>query len=319
MLYNKRTPKIMVFFITYRCNSRCIMCGIWQKQGYSKEPSLEEIERIFSDNLISSNLEIINLTGGEPTLHPGLDGIVKVVLKHCIRLKRIDIPTNGINTQEVLEQTEKILALLLPTDIKLNVTVSIDGVGGIHEAVRGMPNIFKNVDQTILELKELRSLYPALSLSLNMVVSKVNYKNLQETRDYALKHNLGINFTLGAISEIGVESIRVRDKFELGEEDIKEIIPFFKELLRKKEINPSYGKFIISLLETGKRRKECVFRKGRAVLLEPNGDTYMCGNFKKFKLGNAIDTHFHNIWQSRFKIPKSNYAQCINCLSNCYL
>ncbi len=312
-------PKIIIFFITYKCNARCIMCHAWQKQAYSNDLSLKEIEKIFSNKLISSNLEIINLTGGEPTLRSDLSDIVKILLKYCHRLKRIDIPSNGINTQQVLDQIEKIIALLLPTDVKLSVTVSLDGVGHIHEAIRGIPDMFKNVDQTIQGLKELQSLYPHLSLGLNTVISKINYQHLHENRDYALKNNLGLNFTLATISEIGVESIEMRDRFKMREDERGELIPFFKKLFDNKEIELIYGKFIINILRTGRRNNGCNFRRGKAILLEPNGNAYMCGNFKEFKLGNLSREETAEVFKNNRKFSNNVWRRCLKCESNCYL
>lgn len=293
------------------------MCYVWQKQKNSEELSLEQIEKIFSEKSISSNLEIINLTGGEPTLRTDLTEIVRILLKYCGKLKRIDIPTNGINTLQILDRLEQISVSLLPTDVKLNITVSLDGIGAIHEKIRGKQNIFKNVDRTVQGLKELRTLYPILSLGINTVVNKINYKYLQENRSYALANDIGINFTLAAISEIGVESIETKEKFLMNDQEKREVIPFFNELLESGELKPSYGRFIIDLLKTGRRNNGCAFRKAKALLLEPNGNVYLCGNFKKFILGNINQNSFSEI-RYRKVFGDEDRRVCKICASNCY-
>ena len=319
MQFFRVRPKILVFFVTFKCNSRCIMCHAWQKQNDSKDMSLEQIERVFSERSLNSDLAFINLTGGEPTLRQDLVEIVRTLLRHCPNLKRIDIPSNGIDSSLILDKTEQILSLLLPTDVTLSVTVSVDGIGEVQERVRKVKGIFNNIETTLKGLKELESLYPNLSLGINTVVTKINYRFLDQVRDYASRNNLGINFTLGAISEIGVESIAMRDGFCLNREERKEILPFFEQLVKGGGISPVYGNFIIDFLKGRKRKQDCVFKKGRAFLLEPNGDTYMCGNFKCFKLGNIRDYGFAMISKNRKKIPKQLCKKCLTCESNCYL
>jgi MoaA/NifB/PqqE/SkfB family radical SAM enzyme len=180
------------------------MCFGWIKQNKIKEPSLDKIRTVFYDKVLKNNLEIINLTGGEPTLREDLVDIVKIILENCPRLKYLDIPTNGVNTQQVIDQIERILALLLPTNVKLSVTVSLDGVGEMHELVRQGNGIFYKIEQTIDALKELMPFYPFFSLGLNMTISKINYKTIEEVKKYAMQKGIGINFTLSAISDIGV-------------------------------------------------------------------------------------------------------------------
>lgn len=312
-------PKIMVFFISYNCNGRCVMCNIWKKQNINKELSFQQIENLFSDKLLSSSLEIINITGGEPTLRNDLVEIVKVITKKCINLKRIDIPTNGFDTDRVVNEIEKILPLLLSTNAKLTVTIALDGIGKTHELVRGRPNIFTNVEQTIEELKELTVLYPFFSFNLNMTINKLNYYAIEEMRKYATQKGIGINFTLAAISEIGVESIQVREKFEMNQEEKAKVVLFLEDLLKEGEIDSRYAKFTTTWLKTGRRHTDCAFKRGRAFLLEPNGETYVCGNFKEFRIGNIMEEQFERMWGKAGNILKRVSSKCKNCVSNCYM
>lgn len=312
-------PKVMVFFITYKCNSKCIMCHIWEKQNGAPELSIDSIKNLFNDTLLNSNLEILNLTGGEPTLRQDLAEIVSIIIKSCKRLKRIDIPTNGINTDRAVDQVEKLLALLNPTPIKLSMTISMDGTGKIYEQVRGIPDIFKKADTTLKEIKKLTEIYPYLSLGINTTFSKVNINNLREINKYAKDKGVGINFTPAAVSEVGVESINKKQLFELGEDEKKQAINFFEKLVQNREVNLHYAKFVINWLKGGKRNVGCTFRNGKAFLLEPSGDMYLCGNFKEFFIGNIIYDTFSDCWRNIKRIPKDLWKYCETCASNCYL
>jgi len=312
-------PKIAVLFTSYRCNSKCIMCSAWEKQQTYPELSIQQIADIFSDRILRNNLEIVNLTGGEPTLREDLVDIIKVLIHSCSRLRRIDIPTNGINTEQVIDNIERIAAFLLTSNVKLNITVSVDGVGGVHETIRGVSDIFDNIDRTIRELKEISELYPFLSLEINTTISRANITGLKDMRAYARSLGVGINFTLAAISEIGVESIVKKEKFEISNKEKTHLVSFFESLMQEKAVSHTYGKFVVNWLTTGKRRALCNFRRGKVFLLEPDGQVYLCGNFKDFRIGNVLDEPFEKIWRKSTPVLKRLSHRCSTCVSNCYL
>jgi MoaA/NifB/PqqE/SkfB family radical SAM enzyme len=313
-------PKIMIFFITYSCNSRCIMCYIWQKQSKYKELSLAKIDNLFCDKLLSQSLERINLTGGEPTLYPYLLDAVKVFVNRCPNLKSIDMPTNGFDTGTVLEKVETMLAALFNTNIKLFVTVSIDGIGETAEKVRNVPEAFEKINMTIDNLIELNKLYKTrLSVNLNTTVSKVNFDKLEELRGYAFEKKIGINFTPAAISEIGVESIQKQEEFLMGREEKEKVAKFFEKLMKNSEISHAYSKFVINWLTGSRRKSRCIFKQKSAFLLEPSGDVYLCGNFKDFWLGNIQKSEFLELWRNISAIKVKSWNKCNYCVSNCYI
>jgi len=296
------------------------MCYAWVKQKLIKEPTLDEIKTIFNDRVFKNNLKVINITGGEPTLRHDLPEIIKIILQSCVNLKCIDISTNGVNTQQVIDQIECILALLLPTNVKLTVSISLDGIYDTHERVRQTQGIFRGIDQTIDRLKELMELYPFFNLGLNMTISKLNYNAIEEVQGYAIRKKLGVSFTLSAISDIGVESVRMRDKFEMTQEEKNKVALSFKDLLRAGILDSEYARFLFTWLETGKRDSDCAFRRGKALLLEPSGDIYSCGNYKDFRIGNLLQVPLkESAFFNRNNLAKEYKIKCETCNSNCYI
>lgn len=312
-------PSIIVLFTSYRCNARCIMCSAWRKQRNQRELSPGDIERIFSDKILSKTIRIINVTGGEPTLRDDLIDIVKILTERCANLERIDVSTNGINTIEVIDRIEQILAYLLKTEIRLTVSISVDGIGSLHDTIRGTFDAFKGADNSIEELKELMLLYSPFSVGMNATINKLNFGNLNDILDYSIKKGLGINFTLSAISEIGVESLPLKDSFRLNSEEKKIVSLFIENLLKTKQINNLYGSFLLCWLKTGLRKERCAFREGKSVLCEPDGSVYRCGNFKDFKIGNLLEKSFKRITNSKTHFLKEYNTKCKTCNSNCYM
>ena len=318
-------PKVMILFPSFQCNARCVMCYIWIKQRWTPQLSLEQLKRIVADPLIRRSVEVVAIAGGEPTLRSDLVEMAQILVEACGRLKTIDIPTNGLQTERVIDQIEQILALLANTRVVLSVTISVDGVGAVHEAIRGRQGVFPQVNQTLQELRELQAIYPRFRLGMNTVISRHNAKReiLQAMRGYAKSHGVGLNFTVGAISEIGVESAAVREQFEMAPEHKEEAIAFFEELRERgglDHIGPRYADFILHWLRTGERNLGCAFRNGKVFLVEPTGDAYLCGNYKDFKLGNLVESSLSEIWPIQKRLTHEMWQRrCETCVSNCFI
>jgi MoaA/NifB/PqqE/SkfB family radical SAM enzyme len=295
------------------------MCAAWEKQAHSREMSLGDIRSIFTDKILSSSVKTVNITGGEPTLRRDLVDIVKCLAGCCSSLERIDISTNGINTIEVVDKIEQILGYLLETNIRLGVSISVDGVGAVHDTIRGIPGAFEKIDKTIDEVRDFLLLYPTFTMGLNATIHKGNCFALEDILFYSQKKQVGISFTLAALSDIGVESLSSKNNFVLQEAERKEVSSFISRLLRDRQINEQYGHFLIHWLETGKRRARCAFQEGVSLLCEPDGSVYCCGNFKEFKIGNVLEKSFHKLVSSKKRLLGNYQRRCISCNSNCYI
>lgn len=295
------------------------MCSAWQKQERYAELSPADIERIFSDKILSRSVRVVNITGGEPTLRDDLVQIIKTLARCCKNLERIDISTNGINTVQAVDKIEQILAFCAGTEIKVSSCVSVDGAGDIHDSIRNVPGAFERIDKTIDEFKELLWLYPDFSAGMNATISSHNYNNLEEILSYSREKMLGMNFTLAALSEIGVESIPRKDDFLLKNQQKETVIGFIKKLQETRSINNNYGDFMIHWLKTGRRISRCAFREGHSLLCEPDGSVYSCGNFRGFRMGNLLRDPFSSLIRRRGKFDALYENRCGHCNSNCYI
>jgi MoaA/NifB/PqqE/SkfB family radical SAM enzyme len=314
-----RGPSIIVLFTSYRCNARCVMCSAWAKQKEYGELTPQDVRRIFSDKILKKSVRVVNITGGEPTLRDDLPQLIQALTDTCVNLERIDISTNGIDTEGAVDRIEQILAFLMQTRVRLSASVSIDGVDGVHEKVRRVRGAFEKSNQTIDELKELMRLYPSFSLGLNFTVNRINSTDMEKVLIYSAQKALGLNFTLAALSEIGVASVHVKESFAFTEVEKRGIKDFIQRLLGAGRMYPHYGRFLLHWLETGERTGPCAFRKGMGMLCEPDGSAYMCGNFKDFKIGNLLSEPFSALMAKKNDFTKSYRARCKECNSNCYI
>lgn len=81
--------------ITSECNLDCPICYTVNKNEGAHRTTLEDLRRIV-DHLVAEHdeVDIINFTGGEPTLHPQLPEILEMCRDAGIR--RLTISTNGL-------------------------------------------------------------------------------------------------------------------------------------------------------------------------------------------------------------------------------
>src|SRR5260221_2388945 len=83
-------PMNLTISVSYRCNSRCKTCNVWQRPN--DDFTLEEYDRTFAS--IGHDAYWFTFSGGEPTLRKDLPEMVEAAYRHC-RPGIINIPTNG--------------------------------------------------------------------------------------------------------------------------------------------------------------------------------------------------------------------------------
>lgn len=100
-------PNLM---ITYRCNLRCAYCfANSYVNRWDTDMTLETAGRML-DWLKAGNEKMVGIMGGEPTVHPQLDDILKMVAE---REMRCSIFTNGLELLKHLDIVSAIGARLL--------------------------------------------------------------------------------------------------------------------------------------------------------------------------------------------------------------
>lgn len=166
----RRHPLNVVVSVTYRCNSRCRTCNVWQRPGVD-ELSLAEWERVFAG--LGTAPYYLTFSGGEPFIRPDLADIVAAGYRLC-RPAVITIPTNGLLPDRVLAQTQAILKATPGAQVGIN--LSLDGVGAQHDDIRGVPGAWERAMRTYQALRELDA--PNLVLSIHTVVSRFNVADL---------------------------------------------------------------------------------------------------------------------------------------------
>lgn len=166
-------PFSVVISISFRCNSKCRTCDVWRKPN--DDLTLEEWDQVFQK--LGRTPVYMTFTGGEPFLRGDLDQMVISAYRHC-RPAYITIPTNGLLTDRILTQTESIVRACRKAQVGIN--LSLDGIGEIHDDIRGVPGNWKRSLETWRRLKELQQRHRNLVLTIHTVVSRFNIHLFEE-------------------------------------------------------------------------------------------------------------------------------------------
>jgi uncharacterized radical SAM superfamily Fe-S cluster-containing enzyme len=119
-LFHGQRCHLPVIPITNACNLRCPICFGFNRNDPYFMPAAEFGKRIDFLLEATGGVDLINITGGEPTLHPELPAILRLAKRPGIG--RITMNTNGI----VLGRNPELAATL--ADLGIYVVLSIDSL-----------------------------------------------------------------------------------------------------------------------------------------------------------------------------------------------
>src|SRR3954468_24353508 len=88
-------PTVLIFNVTFVCDARCEMCSNWQRGDRKSDLTLGQIEQVFRSPLWQQ-VEMANLSGGEPTTRNDLVDISRVLIERLPKLRKIGINTTGL-------------------------------------------------------------------------------------------------------------------------------------------------------------------------------------------------------------------------------
>ncbi|MFP4085193.1 MAG: radical SAM/SPASM domain-containing protein [Desulfobacteraceae bacterium] len=227
-------PITLTYSVTSACQSRCKTCNIGlayqqDQKRKIKDFSLDEIERVFGG---VGHIYFFNISGGEPFLRKDLPDIVDLACKY-LKPKIIHIPTNAIASEAIRDLTRQCLEIIGHYDSTLPLTVkpSIDGIGSLHDEIRGVKGNFKQLEKTIGYLKEIEKEYSNFHLELGTVVSKFNIDHLSEIQDYV--HSLGVQSYRNEIAENRTEFFNLEDDITPDPDTYGRLIEEFSIKIRR--------------------------------------------------------------------------------------
>ena len=215
-VFRKKKLNEVFLFITSSCNSKCKTCFYHEFLNSNQDMTFEQIKHISET---APEFRKLWLSGGEPFLRNELAEIIKLFYDNN-HIKEINLPTNGLSTERIVEKTGQILEQC--PGMKVHLNFSIDGLGKTHDIIRGVPGNFKKTIHTMELVKEKYGNNPDLLINVATVITPEGYHQAFDLGVYLLKKEL--------ISTQYFEIIRGDTK----DPDVKNLTPEeIRELRRK--------------------------------------------------------------------------------------
>lgn len=296
-----REPRAVNIRLTNACNARCKMCGIWE------EDKITHFDNALFDKLPRS-LKNISLSGGEPFLRNDLSEIVERIKFVCPK-SRIVILTNGILTDIIIEQIKKIIKI----DPMIAIRISIDGVGEVHDEIRGVKDAYRAAINTLNSLKELK----VKDLGITISVTDSNVGEINKVYKIAKEKKVKFNCQVAHSSDFYYkkENVELKEK-DLFKKGLNTIISSeLKSLNLERLFKTYYYRGIWDYVNRLPRSYPC--NAGDLFFyLNQAGTVYPCIFLDK-EMGNLHNDSFDTIWNSQLAYQVRGCVK--NCNLNCWV
>lgn len=140
-------PLYVQYYVTARCNLRCVQCNVIYSNGDQEECSLTQAEQIAA-NLAAIGTSIVLLTGGEPFARTDLPKIAKAFITAGVHPR---IQTNGFASREQLEE-------MVALGVK-DISISLDSLApSLQDQLNG--DVKHSWEQALERVSIINELFP---------------------------------------------------------------------------------------------------------------------------------------------------------------
>ena len=319
MLLRRPTPTEILwinFAVTYLCNSRCRMCHIWKRyrrdpRSIERELSLAEIEQLLSSEYLK-NVQGISLTGGEPFLRRDFVDLAGLFVERFPNAF-IGIATNGLTPGVILKKTKQLVEKHQPRHLSLS--ISLDGVGDGHDAMRGINGAYDRVLRTVKSLVEETD----VNVGLDFTLTPWNYEQVwsayQVSREYGIKFIAVFaqksDFYYGN-AEMALDWGDARDQAAAM---VCEVAADrgHNESLFERLVDP-YVCFMTQAAQSQANQTAAYrcYSGTHSLFLDPHGNVYPCILLDK-KIGNIREVPFEELWLTSRAFKVRDYIKQERC------
>lgn len=298
-------PTSIALLMTERCNARCIHCDIWKNRGKEDRPSREQWQTLLDDLRVWLGPVQVTFSGGEALLNRLT---IELVQYASSRRLFVELLTHGF-----WEDQKKIEMLVAARPAR--VTISLDGVGAIHNTVRGREGFFDKTAKTIETLLRMRKTSASpLTIRLKTVIMKQNLTDVCNVARFAQRHNLEVFYqpieqTYNTIEDrlwfqhsetwpddipkaVGV--VQELRQLKLGgfpivnsEKQLDAMIPYFQD--------PATHRVSVQAHQAHEKKLSCSALT--TLQVQANGDVTICAAMPS--IGNFKDSPIREIWNHR--------------------
>ena len=310
------TPSMITWNVTNSCTLSCTYCAVDAPCGPADRDS--RTRDVVLERILGLNPVFVSLLGGEPTLVPEIEHIVRRLISSGIHA---DITTNGARV------SERFASAMASVDTSLlSIMLSIDSSDQkTNDAARGR-GAFLTATRAAARLSTAK-----VPFAIGMTVTPRNMHHLRST--YELACSLGAKYFCSwfvipagraTISDVALPDEEfVRQAYdvlhcsETHETKVARldlsvaVTKWLREARSEQNVDPMMSE-VASMVGC----EGCRYR----ALIDANGDVYPCDflQAKDFRMGNVLSDDWNSIWHSRparFKslLTRSTKPGCSSC------
>jgi len=206
--------------LTENCQAKCISCDYWKSRWQDGIDTARAVELV--NEIGAAGIRSLRFTGGEPLLRKDLFQVMT--------------QANTSSFQQIILQTNGLLIKKLHEDINASpitkVCVSIDGLEGTNDLIRGIDGYF---DLAMQGIKLLRGKQVAIAVTLN----RISAKELGRLAEVA--HGVGAEVQYNVLSQ-SIYFIKDADIASMWPErsDVSDIAKFLRDDLKRPAYEVDY-------------------------------------------------------------------------------
>ncbi|WP_267313663.1 radical SAM protein [Desulfosediminicola flagellatus] len=275
------------------------MCNTWKYPSKKNEEySPELVDKLPTD------LDFINITGGEPFLR---EDIEKIVNKALTKTKRLVISSNGYFTERITSLFEKF-------GNKIGIRVSIEGLSAANDELRGIKNGFDNGLRTLTTLHGMG----IKDIGFGMTVSDRNVDDMIEL--YRLANAMGMEFAT-ATTHNSFYFHTIDNQYKDQNNVAKSFENIASELLKTnkpKNWFRAYFNMGLARKARGQNRALPCEVGTDMFFVDPGGNVLPCnGSDYPMIMGNLHEQDFDTIWKS---VQAEKVRQMVkSCNKHCWM
>lgn len=282
---------------TYRCNSKCSMCCVWQNPTLpAEEVSLKTLAKI------PAGVDYLNLTGGEPTLREDLAQIVDLLHPKAMKL---EISSNGLRAERLEPIVRKY------PDIKIR--FSLEGFGRTNDTIRGEKGGSEKKSKGLLRLKELGG----TDLGFGVCIQDENAAELVDLFRFAQKHRV----ELATSTLHNAFQFHKNDNFHYDPVSVaRQVELLIAEQLKTNSVKTWFRAYLnLGLMAKilGQPRVLKCAAGSDFAFVDPWSDVYACNVRPDLKMGNLES----QTWDDVMNGPAADQARkkVSDCKQNCWM
>lgn len=313
-------PTVFIFNCTWVCDAKCEMCNNWKWGNRKEDITLEQLDGVMESDFWSQ-VENLNISGGEPTTRLDLPEMVELFHRRLPRMRKIGINTTGLTPSRAIPMLTRIVDFCGANNLLISIRVSIDGVGDMHDQVRNVKRGFDKASQTIEAMQALAARSPHFQFGIASTIFSKNLDDATNIHAWAKSKGLDLVFNMLRFTDNMLHNRELEAEIGFKSREEQFMRDFFLDRVAEESVFSGqsfmYLHYADMIANGYHRTMPCPFQR-QGLLLNPNGDLFYCENSEK--LGNVLETPAAELYFGKTQLDgreKMKRETCPTCLSPC--